>query len=370
MQFARDAAIGVDVPTPAILTAMATLSTSVLSTATALATASASASPSGPFHIDSSSGECQLLGPFALVVQAALGGLAMLSLVFKRWREHPQRPVRVWFFDVSKQVFGSVLVHISNIFMSMLTSGRFSIKVEPTVVERLVARADDSYVPNPCSFYLLNLAIDTTVGIPILIVLLRVFTALASFTPFGKPNESIQSGYYGNPPNAWWWLKQSFIYFAGLFGMKVCVLVIFIMMPWISRVGDWALGWTDGNEKLQVAFVMMIFPLIMNALQYYIIDSFIKRKATDHEALASQDDDADADADDDDYERRGSNSGVGRDSDDEIPVKINGRGARNSLGGEYDPEVDGDAPTIVSSSSSSQPASKSTNVSVELYPKE
>lgn len=161
MQFARDAAIGVDVPTPALLTAMATLSTSIVSSATA--TATATASPSGPFHIDSSSGECQLLGPFALVVQAALGGLAMLSLVFKRWREHPQRPVKVWFFDVSKQVFGSVLVHMSNIFMSMLTSGRFSIKAEPAVVERLVvARADDAYVPNPCSFYLLNLAIDVS----------------------------------------------------------------------------------------------------------------------------------------------------------------------------------------------------------------
>lgn len=88
----------------------------------------------------------------------------MLSLVYKRWREHPRRPVKVWFFDVSKQVFGSVLVHMSNIFMSMLTSGRFSIKVEPTVVERLVlvARGDDDYVPNPCSFYLLNLAIDVS----------------------------------------------------------------------------------------------------------------------------------------------------------------------------------------------------------------
>lgn len=138
---------------------MATLTTATA--ALASATASATASPSGPFHIDASQGECQLLGPFALVVQAALGGLAMLSLVYKRWREHPRRPVKVWFFDVSKQVFGSVLVHVSNIFMSMLTSGRFSIKVEPSVVERLVARGDD-YVPNPCSFYLLNLAIDVS----------------------------------------------------------------------------------------------------------------------------------------------------------------------------------------------------------------
>ncbi|KAK0763147.1 vacuolar membrane domain-containing protein [Trichoderma afarasin] len=363
MQLARDAAIGVDIPTPAIFTAMATLTTTLAS-----ATATATSSPSGPFHIDSSQGECQLLGPFALLVQAALGGLAMLSLVYKRWREHPRRPVKVWFFDVSKQVFGSVLVHMSNIFMSMLTSGRFSIKVEPTVVERLVlvARGDDDYVPNPCSFYLLNLAIDTTVGIPILIVLLRVFSALASFTPLGKPVESIKSGYYGNPPNAWWWLKQSFIYFAGLFGMKVCVLIIFIMMPWISQVGDWALGWTEGNEKLQVAFVMMIFPLIMNALQYYIIDSFIKQKVTDHEMLPSED----HDDDDDDYERRRS-SADGTNSDDrsESRVKINGR-SRNNLGEEYDPEVDGDAPTIIGSSSNQSSSKPPSGVSVELFPKE
>lgn len=61
--------------------------------------------------------------------------------------------------------------------------------------------------------------------------------------------------------------------------MKFCVLVIFLVFPWISRVGDWALRWTEGNERVQIVFVMMLFPLIMNALQYYIIDSFIKKQA-------------------------------------------------------------------------------------------
>lgn len=109
-------------------------------------------------------GECSLLGSFALIVQAALGGLALLSLVFKRWRERPQRPVKIWFFDVSKQVFGSVLVHIANIFMSMLTSGRFSVTLDPATTanaQRLMRRGED-YTPNPCSFYLLNLAIDVS----------------------------------------------------------------------------------------------------------------------------------------------------------------------------------------------------------------
>ncbi|EFX01731.1 fk506-binding protein [Grosmannia clavigera kw1407] len=238
-------------------------------------------------HVVVANGECRLMGPFAIFVQLGLGSLALLSLVFKRWRERPQRPLKIWFFDASKQVFGSVLVHMSNVFLSLLTSGRFSFKLEPGVVAsssgallRLIRRDDgeEPYLPNPCSFYLLNLAIDTTIGIPILIGLVRLTTAIVAHTPLGKPRESIQSGNYGHPPSAWWWFKQSILYFCGLFGMKICVLIIFLVFPWISRVGDWALGWTEGNEQLQIVFVMMLFPLIMNAMQYYIIDGFIKEQ--------------------------------------------------------------------------------------------
>ena len=94
-------------------------------------------------------GECKLLGSFALLVQGALGLLALLSLVFKRWRERPQRPVKVWAFDASKQVVGSALLHVANLLMSMFSSGELTIKA-------------DQYQANPCSFYLLNLAIDVS----------------------------------------------------------------------------------------------------------------------------------------------------------------------------------------------------------------
>jgi hypothetical protein len=142
--------LGVDLPT---------ITSAVLSTATSI---SSSSSPK-----DADSGECRLLGPFAIFVQGALGCAALLALVYKRWRERPQRPMKIWFFDVSKQVVGSVLVHIANLLMSMLSSGQFSIKLDPnTVVARsLLRRMTDehgNYKPNPCSFYLLNLAIDVS----------------------------------------------------------------------------------------------------------------------------------------------------------------------------------------------------------------
>ncbi|KAH8884509.1 hypothetical protein GQ53DRAFT_697752 [Thozetella sp. PMI_491] len=330
---------------------------------------------------DNEPGECRLLGSFAILVQLALGGLALLSLVYKRWRERPQRPVKIWFFDVSKQVFGSVLVHVANVFMSMLTSGRLSIRPGPkalgesaaSAVALLLGKRADEYIPNPCSFYLLNLAIDTTLGIPILIFLLRLTTKLVAPTRFGQPPESIQSGNYGNPPNALWWLKQSIIYFCGLMGMKVCVLIIFMMFPWISRVGDWALGWTEGNEKLQIFFVMMLFPLIMNALQYYIIDSFIKAKelAEEHEtgeaeastyAELSGSESSDEEVSDDDDDEDG--------DDDNSHIVRMMKSPRSPRPREYDPIVDGDSQTVIGSSTSTKPGSRGQILPKELLPRE
>ena len=143
--------LGVNVPTATLSTAIATMLSS-------------------PKETPPDTGECKLLGKFAILVQGALGVLALLALVYKRWRERPQRPVKVWFFDASKQVVGSVLVHIANLLMSMLSSGQLSISLDAsTVVQRglhsLGRRAEDGdgdYSPNPCSFYLLNLAIDVS----------------------------------------------------------------------------------------------------------------------------------------------------------------------------------------------------------------
>jgi hypothetical protein len=58
-----------------------------------------------------------------------------------------------------------VLVHTANLLMSMLSSGQFSIKLDANSVagtRRRDVDANGKYRPNPCSFYLLNLAIDVS----------------------------------------------------------------------------------------------------------------------------------------------------------------------------------------------------------------
>jgi hypothetical protein len=266
---------------PATITTLHAVATIVVATSTLLSSATPTTSPysianTGHEPDGDDTGECKLLGPFSLLVQAALGALALLSLVYKRWRERPQRPVKVWTFDVSKQVFGSVMLHLANLLMSMFSAGQFEITKQ--------------YRPNPCSFYLLNLGIDTTLGIPILILTLRVLNHLALYTPLADPPESIESGHYGRPPRATWWFKQSIIYFVALLCMKICVFFLIQLLPFIVKVGDWALRWTEGNTAVQIFFVMLLFPVIMNAIQYYIIDTFIKKSVSpEHEFLAGED---------------------------------------------------------------------------------
>ncbi len=106
-------------------------------------------------------GECRLLGPFALIVQAGLGLLALLSLVWKRYRERPRRPLKIWFFDASKQVFGSVLLHIANLFISMFFSGEYQITSKAKLLQD-----QTGHQTNPCSFYLINIAVDVSLTLP------------------------------------------------------------------------------------------------------------------------------------------------------------------------------------------------------------
>ena len=172
--------------------------------------------------------------------------------------------------------------------------------------------------------------------------ILRILNLIASYTSFADPPESIESGNYGNPPRATWWLKQSVIYFMALFGMKTCVLFAIQLLPFIVEIGNWALRWTEGNTGVQIFFVMLLFPVTMNAIQYYIIDGLIKKPSTDRYSPANnQDDDENNITDammDDDRHRRSAllaamdDSDTTSDSDDDHDAKVGGRDLSSSEG--------------------------------------
>ncbi|EEY18457.1 predicted protein [Verticillium alfalfae VaMs.102] len=70
-------------------------SVAAATTATPTSTTPTDAAAAVAALVKPSEGDCELLGNFALLVQLALGGLALLVLVYKRWKERPQRPVKI-----------------------------------------------------------------------------------------------------------------------------------------------------------------------------------------------------------------------------------------------------------------------------------
>jgi hypothetical protein len=99
--------------------------------------------------------------------------------------------------------------------------------------------------------------VDTTLGIGILWLILTGFKHLILRLKW----HGFQSGVYGEPPfveQLKKWLKQLVVYIISLILMKVVVVSLFHLCPWISDFGDWVLQWTVGNYRLQVAFVMLM----------------------------------------------------------------------------------------------------------------
>ncbi|CEG78728.1 hypothetical protein RMATCC62417_13295 [Rhizopus microsporus] len=203
---------------------------------------------------------CKLLDSFAIAVQLMLACLAFSTLIIKRQREIPQRPLLVWILDVSKQIIGGAIVHSLNVIASHLFGA--SLEGEPE--------------SNPCVWYFLNILVDTTFGVLVIWAVLSLAKRIAELYRLKGFESGIYGDEYGDQIKSW--SKQLGIYVLALVTMKVVVLALFGLCPWLERLGEWVLEWTMGNYRIQVVFVMLIFPLVMNIIQFWIVDTIVKHK--------------------------------------------------------------------------------------------
>src|SRR3954453_17790471 len=98
----------------------------------------------------------------------------------------------------------------------------------------------------------------------------------------------MKRGDYGHPPNVNWRIRQTGAFICCLFVMKIIIIFIFRLCPFLFNIGEFLLGWTLYNAKLQVVFVMLIIPLVMNIVQFWLVDQVIKKKL---EGVKLEDDD-------------------------------------------------------------------------------
>lgn len=203
---------------------------------------------------------CHLFDGFALAVQFLLGSLAMASLLIKRYHEHPRREPLIWFYDVSKQALGSSFIHMLNVGVSSFSRG------------------DTSPSQNPCVWYLLNLLLDTTLGVGVLYVVLKLLNRLFDHLGF---KQAVASGYYGKPPQFSIWLSQFSVFLMGLIIMKILVVIIIEIFPSVVELGHFLLSPLEklGDTRYQIVVVMLLVPLVMNVIQFWLTDQIIKAQS-------------------------------------------------------------------------------------------
>ncbi|KAI8816916.1 vacuolar membrane protein-domain-containing protein [Fimicolochytrium jonesii] len=203
--------------------------------------------------------KCQLLDGFAILVQILMASIALSSLIIKRNRETPQRPFKIWALDTSKQAVAAGLVHFANIAIASFTGG------------------ESENSDNPCVWYFLHILLDTTLGVGILALFLRLLHQLADKFHMSD----MRSGYYGYPPRIRAWAKQLLLFLIAWFFVKLTVVAILTLFPFLATVAGWILNPLvsgDTDPRLQVLVVMLIFPLCMNVVQAWLIDMVIKGK--------------------------------------------------------------------------------------------
>lgn len=96
-----------------------------------------------------------MLGSFGTLVQTALGVVAFMVLFIKRCLEKPPRPWKIWFLDVSKQIFSACVGHGMNLLLSIIMS-------------------TESH--DECVYYLVNTILDCSVGVFISFFFMKLIT--------------------------------------------------------------------------------------------------------------------------------------------------------------------------------------------------
>ncbi|TYZ65138.1 hypothetical protein PybrP1_007454 [[Pythium] brassicae (nom. inval.)] len=212
--------------------------------------------------------ECKLLsGGFAALMQLMLGVIAFSVLVFKRVHEVPQRPLAVWGFDASKQMVGAGFAHIANLLIAILL---YQHQLDAQEVLKGV---------DQCAFYFVNFTLDTTFGVFLNWVFLEAFSLLA--TRFQWTSVMVP-GDYGDPIRIKNWLAQLLSWIVIIFSTKLVIAVFIVALETpLGELAAWAFAPLRPYPRVELALVMIACPVLMNALQFWVQDSFLKKDVRD-----------------------------------------------------------------------------------------
>lgn len=181
---------------------------------------------------------CSLLeGSWALIAQILLGMIAFSTLIVKRAKEDPKRPLNIWLMDVSKQIISLFMAHTLAILAAMLTTSLTHLGT------------------SQCAWYFVMYSLDTIIGTMITYMMhTSIISGLQAAVNDRKLQEGstmmslaqyiITCGDYGDPVSLrrWFWqvIEWTFcVLSARIFcGGMVCFLCFFYSQRYFVRSVD------------------------------------------------------------------------------------------------------------------------------------
>lgn len=221
---------------------------------------------------------CDLLDTFGKLIQLLCGGLAFGVLIIKRFREKPRRSWCIWFMDVSKQCTSGLAAH----FIGML-------------IAELIATASVS----ACSWYFVAYLVDSSLGMGLAYLFLKL--GLCAAKACGCIH-LMNSGDYGQRSGSGevnkkaWVVQMMYWTFACVVPARfLCLGAVYALKDVFVNIAQWVQSlFSDPHVELVV--VMLVGPLILNAVQFLVVDTFLKAPSPTHTLLDVDDDEADTES--------------------------------------------------------------------------
>ncbi|EKX35017.1 hypothetical protein GUITHDRAFT_155592 [Guillardia theta CCMP2712] len=193
---------------------------------------------------------CDFFGSFGFFVQFVLAVLSFSALIVKRNQENPRRPMKVFQYDVAKNGLGACTVHFMNIFIAMQFAGK----------------------EDPCPWYFIQILFDTTVIVYANFVVLRWLEKVVH-SHFAT---DVSSGDYGDPPQITRWFHQLGVWLTVVVVCKIGITSVeYVFKNPLAEFGAIILAPLCFNPHLELFIVVVFLPLILNAFQFWIMDSYL-----------------------------------------------------------------------------------------------
>ena len=216
--------------------------------------------------------KCEMFGGFGFLIQAILGAAAFSILIVKRYIEKPRRPWKIWFYDVAKQIISSLVLHLFNLIISAILSS-------------------DEKDADACVWYFVTVVLDCTLGAFLSYIFMWLMDGIANSSDWTILKTGLYYDEYMEGNKKCYkldWKKYGSQLGVWLVITLIVKIILLIMLKicklFLVNLGTFFLS-PFSNAKVRLVMVMIIFPVILNALYFWVVDNILKLKESDKDEV-------------------------------------------------------------------------------------